>query len=216
MIATLACCLAFGDKLTVGQKWHYVVTWHFYSKENDIDLTDEELFDVEVSKVLPDSATIKVSQKLTASIVDNMRIPTDSKAVPAVRDWALATNGSVAFQPLARFPLEQRVYRILKGILPAPKGDPERIEDWKINFEDDGLGMPQSSLRAWFVKTVKDTNEFGVGYVEKGGTKGVGTFVRSAKAPFPTVLEIKFSNTKMSGGTDVVDCDLKMTLKADK
>jgi hypothetical protein len=214
MIATLACTLAFADKLIVGQKWHYLVTWHFTAK--DIDLTDEESFDVEVSKVLADSTTLKVSQKLTASIVDNNRIPTDPKAVPAVHEWALTPNGSVAFQPLARFPLEQRVYRILKGVLPAPKGDEPRDETWKLEYPDDGLGMPQSRLKAWLVKPGRATKEFGLIYQEKVGTNGTGRFIRTEKFPLPTLLEVKFLNTRMQGGTDIVDCDFTMTLKADK
>jgi hypothetical protein len=214
MIATLACALILSDKLVVGQKWHYLVTWHFTAK--DIDLTDEESFDVEVTKVLVDSITLKVSQKLTASIVDNTKIPTDPKAVPAVHEWALTSNGSVAFQPLARFPLEQRVYRILKGILPAPKGDEPRDEAWKLEYPDDGLGMPQSRLKAWFVKPEKDTKEFGLTYQEKAGTNGTGRFIRTEKFPLPTLLEVKFLNTRMQGGTDTVDCDLKMTLKPEK
>lgn len=214
MIASLACFLALADKPTVGQKWLYTLTWHFYSQ--DIDMTDEESFDIEVSKVLQESSTLKISQKLTASIVDNQRFPTDPKAAPASKEWALSPTGSIAFMPNARFPLESRVYRILKCILPAPKGDPPRNENWKMNFEDDGLGMTQSRLQAWYVKTMKDSKEFAVSYLEKNGTNGAGRFIRTDKIPFPSLLEIKFTNTKMSGGTDIVDCDLVMKLKEGK
>ncbi len=214
MIASLACFLALADKPTVGQKWLYTLTWHFYSQ--DIDMTDEESFDIEVSKVLQESSTLKISQKLTASIVDNQRFPTDPKAAPASKEWALSPTGSIAFMPNARFPLESRVYRILKCILPAPKGDPPRNENWKMDFEDDGLGMTQSRLQAWYVKTMKDSKEFAVSYLEKNGTNGAGRFIRTEKIPFPSLLEIKFTNTKMSGGTDIVDCDLVMKLKEGK
>jgi hypothetical protein len=215
MIATLACFIALADnKQTLGQKWHYTLTWHFYSQ--DIDMTDEESFDIEVSKVLPDSTSLKISQKLTASIVDNQRFPTDPKAAPTSKEWALSPTGSVAYMPNARFPLESRVFRILRSILPAPKGDLPRNENWKLDFEDDGLGMTQSKLQAWYVKTMKDSKEFAVSYLEKNGTNGAGRFVRTEKIPFPSLLEIKFTNTKMSGGTDIVDCDLVMKLKEDK
>ena len=214
MIASLACFLALADKPTVGQKWLYTLTWHFYSQ--DIDMTDEESFDIEVSKVLQESSTLKISQKLIASIVDNQRFPTDPKAAPASKEWALSPTGSIAFMPNARFPLESRVYRILKCTLPAPKGDPPRNENWKMNFEDDGLGMTQSRLQAWYVKTMKDSKEFAVSYLEKNGTNGAGRFIRTDKIPFPSLLEIKFTNTKMSGGTDIVDCDLVMKLKEGK
>ena len=214
MIASLACFLALADKPTVGQKWHYTLTWHFYSQ--DIDMTDEESFDIEVSKVLPDSCTLKISQKLTASIVDNQRFPTDPKAAPASKEWVLSPTGSIAFMPNARFPLESRIYRILKSILPAPKGDPPRNENWKLDFEDDGLGMSQSKLQSWYVKTMKDSKEFAISYLEKNGTNGAGRFVRTEKCAFPTLLEVKFTNTKMSGGTDIVSCDLVMKLKDGK
>lgn len=214
MIAAIACLFALSDQLAIGQKWSYVLTWHFYS--NDIDMTDEESFDVEVSKVLPDSTTLKISQKLTASIVDKQRIPTDPKALPATKEWALSPTGSVAFMPNGRYGLESKFYRILKGILPAPKGDLVRDSDWVVNYEDDGFGVPKANLSTRLDKKLKDTDEFVTFYREKLGTNGIGRFIRSKKMPFPSYLEMKFLNTKMSGGTDVVSCDLTMKLKVDK
>jgi hypothetical protein len=214
MIATFACFLALADKPTVGQKWHYTLNWHFFAK--DIDLTDQESFDVEVVKVSDASTVIKVSQKLVATVVDDMRIATDPKALPSSSQWALSPSGSIAFMPNARFALESRFYRILKGILPEPKGDPLRTEKWTIEYEDDGLGMPQSRLMAKFQGQTKDVSRFSLDYRERGGTNGIGKFIRSEKLPFPSLLEVRFTNTKMSGGTDVVNCDLTLKLKEDK
>ena len=214
MIAVFACFLAIADKQTVGQKWHYMLTWRFTG--NGINMTDEESFDVEVTKVYPQSRTLRVSQLLTASIVDGQRIPTNPKIVPATHDWALSPTGSVAFMPNARFGLESRVYRILKGIMPEPKGDPSREREWTIEYPDDGLGMPQSRLKGFFAKADNDSSEFSLIYRERQGTNGAGRFVRTKKIPFPSLLEVKFTNTKMQGGTDVVDCNFEMKLKTEK
>ena len=214
MIASVACLLAIVDQQTVGQKWHYDLTWHFTNKE--IDLTDEESFDVEVTAVKIDSVTLRVSQKLVASIVDSQRILTDPKAVPSVHEWALASNGSVAFMPNSRFSLESRLFRILKGIMPEPKGDLSRIGDWTVELPDDGLGMPMARLNVSGTKTTKESSEFALRYREKNGTNGAGTFVRRTKTPLPANLVIHFTNTKMSGGSDIVDCDLTMKLKPEK
>ena len=214
MIASLACLLALADKRVVGEKWQYLLTWHYFGK--DINTTDEESFDVEVTKVFPESVTLKVSQKLTATILDEQRIPTDPKAVPATHEWALSPSGSVAFMPNARFGLESRFYRILKGVMPEPKGDTVRDQEWTIEYADDGLGMPLARLRSQFSKALKDGKEYLVGYREQNGTNGIGRFVRAEKTPFPSYLEMKFTNTKMQGGTDTVDCDFTMRLKAQK
>ena len=211
MIATVACTLALADNLAVGQKWHYVQTWHFVGQ--GIDMTDEENFDVEVSKVLTGSVTLKVTQRLTATILDGQRIPTDSKAVPAVHQWALSPTGSIAFMPDGRYGLESRVYRVLKGILPEPKGDPSRATNWSLMFPDDGLGMPLAKLEGALLKPTKEGSQFTLSYREKIGTNGVGTFERTEKSPFPTHIDIHFTNTKMSGGTDIVNCDFAMNLK---
>jgi hypothetical protein len=157
-----------------------------------------------------------ITQLLTATLFDGQRFPTDPKTVPAYQDWALSQNGSVAFMPNARFGLETRLYRILKGIMPAAKGDPERDKAWTIEYPDDGLGMPQSRLKALFTKADKDWTEFSLVYREKQGTNGTGRFIRTEKFPFPTLLEVKFTNTLMQGGTDLVDCDFTMKLKTDK
>ena len=214
MIAAIACWMALTDPYKVGQKWQYVLTWHYTNKE--INSTDEESFDVEVTKVFPESVTLKISQKLTATLFDGNRIPTDPKAVPAVSQWALSPTGSVAFMPNGRFGLENRFYRILKGILPAPKGDPDRDKTWVIEYPDDGQGMPQSRLRGLLTKSGDLWKEFTLAYREKDGTNGIGKFVRLDKQVFPSRLEVKFTNTKMPGGTDVVDCDFKMAPKAEK
>jgi hypothetical protein len=214
MIPSLACLLMFGDKPKVGQQWHYTLTWHFYDKE--LNLTDEESFDVEVTRALPASTTLKVSQKLLATLMDDLCVPTDPKAAPTAKEWALSSSGSIAFMPDARFPLETRVFRILKGILPEPKGDLPRTQKWTIEYEDDGLGIPQSRLNGQFVEKTVEGNQFLLNYREKGGTNGAGRFTRSEKSFFPTFLEIKFTNTKMSGGTDIVNCDLTLKLKDTK
>ena len=214
MIVPMVCFLAFADQQAVGQKWQYDVMWHFSNKE--LNLTDEESLEVEVTKVRSDSTTIKVSQKLVASIFDGQRVPTDPKAVPSAHEWALSPTGSVAFMPVARFGLESRVYRILKGILPEPKGDPSRSTAWEIMFAEDGQGMPEGKLKAAFVDSTKEGMNFKVRYREDGGTTGLGKFTRKEKMPFPSQLEMHFTNTRMSGGTDVVDCDFSMTLKPKK
>ena len=214
MIATIACLSAIAGQHMVGQKWHYVLTWHFTNKE--INTTDEESFDVKVTKVFPESTTVTVSQLLIATLFDGQRIPTDPKTLPASHDWALSSNGSVAYMPNARFGLETRVYRILKGIMPAAKGDPDRDKAWTIEYPDDGLGMPQSRLKGLFTKADKDSKEFSLIYRERQGTQGVGRFIRTNNIPCPTLLEVKFMNTKMQGGNDLVDCDFVMKLKTEK
>lgn len=214
MIASLACFMALADKQTVGQKWSYILTWHYVG--DGIDSTDEEQLNVEVAKVFGQSITLKVSQKLSATILGDERIPTDPKAAPDVKEWALSTNGSVAFMPNARFGLESRFYRILKGIMPEPQGDPSRDKEWTIDYADNGQGIPKSRLGARLVKTAKDGNEYWLNYREKSGSNGTGRFIRTEKTPFPTLLEVHFTNTKMPGGTDPVDCDLAMKLKLEK
>ncbi len=214
MIATVALLLALADRPALGQKWSYLLTWHFVG--DGIDTTDEESFDVEITKVFPDSVTLKVSQKLTATIIEDQRIPTDPKAVPTTKDWALSSTGSVAFMPNARFGLESRLFRILKGILPAPKGEAIRDKDWEVQYEDDGVGMPKATFGTRLDKKVKEGEEFVAVYREKLGTNGIGRFVRSEKMPFPSLLEMKFLNTKMSGGSDFVNCDFVMKLKPEK
>jgi hypothetical protein len=178
-----------------------------------IDLTNEENFDVDVTKVLPESVTLKITQRLAATILDGQRIPTDPKAVPAAHDWAISLTGSMAFMTEGRYGLESRLYRLLKGILPEPKGDSPRANNWKVEFADDGLGMPAASLIAAPVKPTKDGRLFSVMYREMNGTNGVGTFERTDKSPFPSHIDIHFTNTKMSGGTDIVNCDFSMNLK---
>ena len=214
MIASLVCLTLIGDKLVVGQKWDYILTWHYKNKE--IDSTDEESFKVEVTAAKPESYTIAVTQLLLSTLLDGHRFPTDPKTVPAKNDWALFPNGAVAFMPEARFPLETRFYRILKGILPEPKGDPSRDKQWNIDYPDDGRGMPTSALAAKEAKRIKDGRVYYLGYREVGGTNGLGQFVRPEKGPFPSLLQINFTNTKMPGGTDTVDCDFIMKLKSDK
>lgn len=214
MIASLVCLISLIDQPTLGQKWHYDLTWHFHNKE--INLTDEESFDVEVAKVKADSVTLKVSQKLVSSIVEDQRILTDPKAVPTTHEWALSSSGSVAFMPNARFSLESRLFRILKGAMPEPTGDPARTADWTVEFADDGLGMPLARLNVSATKVSKETSEFGLRYREKNGTYGTGSFVRRVKTPFPSYVEVHFTNTTMSGGTDIVNCDFVMKLKWDK
>ena len=198
----------------VGAQWHYILTWHYTGK--DIDTTDEESFDVEVVNQYGLSMTLKVSQKLTATLFDDQRIPTDSKAAPSINRWALSPTGSVAFMPNARFALESRVYRILKGVMPEPKGDPLRLKEWTIEYADDGLGMPQSRLMVRSTGPNKEGAGFAIIYREKSGTNGSGQCTRTEKVPFPTTLTMKFSNTKMPGGTDIVDCDFSMKLKVEK
>ena len=218
MIATLACIVVMGaDKLVVGQKWSYTLTWHFKNKE--IDTTDEESFIIEVTKVLPESSTIQVSQKLLATLIDGNRIPTDIKAAPAKSEWALFPNGAIAFMPDGRFGLESRFYRILKGILPEPVGDPSRDREWSLDMPDDGQGLPKAALAANLSKRTKEGRDYFLSYREANGTNGLGRFVRPEKGPFPSILEIHFTNTKMPGGTDVVNCDFTMKLnpaKSDK
>lgn len=212
MIATLVCLGAIlGDKLAVGQKWGYTLTWHFKNKE--IDSIDEESMIVEVTKVLPESATIQISQKLLATIIDGNRIPTDPKAAPAKVEWSLFPNGALAFMTDGRFALESRVYRILKAILPEPKGDLSRDTTWTIDFPEDGSGLPKAALAARETKRVKEGRDYFLSYREVNGTNGLGRFVRDEKKPFPVILEVHFSNTKIPGGTDVVDCDFTMRLK---
>ncbi len=198
------------DQMTVGQKWPYVLTFHYTAK--DIDITEEESFNVEVTAVRNESATIQVSQLLTASIVDGQRFPTDTKAVPARHEWALFPNGAVAFMPEGRFGLENRLFRVLKAILPEPKGDPSREKSWTVDYPDDGKGMPIGALSARFVKSIKDDREYQFSYREMKGTDAFGRFVRKAKSPFPSLIEAKFTRTQMQGGTDIVDCDFTMKL----
>ncbi len=215
MIASLVCALVMGeDKLVIGQKWEYTLSWHFKSKE--IDSTDEESFIVEVTKVSKDSSTIQISQKLLATLFDGNRIPTDPKAAPAKNDWALFENRAIAFMTNARFPLESRFYRILKSIMPEPKGDPSRDREWTIDFPDDGNGMPASALSARHNKRTKEGNIFFFSYHENGGVNAMGQFIRNEKTLFPSLLEAHFTNTRMPGGTETVDCDFTMKLNPEK
>lgn len=215
MITSLICGLVIGeDKLTVGQKWEYVLTWHFKNKE--IDSTDEESFNVEVTKTSKDSTTIQVSQKLEATLFDGNRVPTDPKAAPAKNDWALFGNRAIAFMPNARFPLESRFYRILKNVMPEPKGDPSRDREWTIDFPDDGVSMPASALMARYNKRTKEGSIFFFSYRENGGVSATGQFIRNEKTLFPSLLEAHFTNTRMPGGTETVDCDFTMKLNPEK
>jgi hypothetical protein len=214
MISALVCLVVLPVQLSVGQAWSYQLIWHFVGK--DIDITEEEAFDVSVTKVLKESVTAKISQKLTASLYDGQRFPTDPKAVPAVHEWAFSPTGSVAFMPNARFGLESRFFRLLKGVLPAPKGDPLRDQQWTLEYPDDGLGIEMGRLRGRILKGEDKWTDFSVSYRENGGTSGFGKFSRAKEMLFPQNLEFHFSNTKMQGGTDVVDCDLTMKLREPK
>ncbi|MBS1703892.1 MAG: hypothetical protein JST12_19670 [Armatimonadetes bacterium] len=216
MIVPLVCLAAFSEpKLKVGQKWDYVLTWHY--KSADLDSTDEESFLVEVTRVEDESYQIQVTQKLLATLFDDQRIPTDPSAVPAKHNWTLFPNGAIAFMPEARFPLEYRFYRVLKGVLPEPKGEVSRDREWTVNFADDGRGTPAAALAASPEKHTKEGDWFYASYREANGTNGLGHFLRTEKSwPFPSFLEVNFTHTMMPGGTETVDCDFTMKLKPEK
>ena len=225
MITSLLCLsliasqpAAQGAKLVEGRKWGYDLTWHYKNKE--IDTMDQESFSILVTKVRPDSCTIEVTQKLDSTVVDGNVIPTDPNAAPAKNEWSLFSNGAMAFMKEGRFALESRFYRILKSILPEPKGDPSRDREWTIDFPDDGNGMPAAALVARFSKKTKEGDEYFISYREgttSDGTNGIGHFIRTEKSsPFPALLEVHFTNTRMPGGTDIVDCDFFMRPKAEK
>lgn len=214
MIATVACALAMSADFSVGQKWDYVLTYHFTGE--NIDTTDEESLLAEIIAVRDDSVTLRIQQRLTASIFGEQRIPTDPKTVPASHDWALFKNGSVAFIPDGRFALESRVFRVIKGILPAPKGDAIRDREWSINMPEDGQGLPAATLKAKYLKLVEKDTQFSILYREPSAAYGVGLFQRYDKSPLPKSLDITFRGVQMPGGTDIVNCDFKMRLASKK
>jgi hypothetical protein len=215
ILATLA-TVAMIDlaPLKVGQAWDYTLSWRYVG--DGMDTTDEESFKVEVAKVLKTSYAVQISQRLEATLVEGERIPVSAKNEPIKKDWALFSNGALAFYPDGRFPLETRFYRVLQAILPAPAGSSLRESSWSQVFEDDGFGMPRAAVYGNFSKRTKDGDEFKFSYREgkqNEATNATGLFVRSNKAPFPVSLRMQFVNVTMPGGNTKMDAWITLILK---
>jgi hypothetical protein len=217
ILSSLLAASVFGSKelpkLSVGQKWTYNLSWKYTSE--DIDSTDEELFEVEVAKILDKSYTINVRQKLLVTVMGTDRVPVSDSIKPMSKEWSLFKNGAIAFYPDGRFALETRVFRIFQSIFPAPEGSPLRLVNWTVNFEDDGV-MPRAALYADISRNTKEGAEFRFSYREGANldsVNAVGVFIRDSKAPFPSSLTMRVKNTNMPGGVDRVDAVITFEIK---
>ncbi|MEI7576537.1 MAG: hypothetical protein WCK51_06565 [Armatimonadota bacterium] len=200
---TLIAALVLLPVMKEGQFWDYTLTSRFTNA--DTDLANEESLRIRVDKVEPKAIQLTFVQKLIATSVDGQRIVTDYKAAPSERKWTLFSNGSVAFSPPERGPVEGIFQRVLRSIRDR---DSDR-GDWISEFMDETESMTAGAVAV--VRSVHNKIRVDqITYRAQSQPKIVGTAIWNAKLPFPELLKLRIPKTRMQGGTEDVACDLEL------
>jgi hypothetical protein len=200
---TLLAALVLFPTLKEGQFWDYTLTSRFTN--TDTDLTNEESFRIRVDKVEPKAIQLTFVQKLSATIVDGQRIPTDLKAAPSERKWTLLPTGSVAYSPAERGQVEGVFQRVLRSIRDR---DFDR-GDWVSEYMDETESMTSGAVAV--VRSYQNRIRIDqISYRESGRQRISGTAIWNSKLPFPELLKLRFPRTRMPGGTEDVACDLEL------
>lgn len=210
MISTLVAfsILTTPPKWKEGMTWEYETKWRYRNQE--IDSIELESWVFRVQKVEKESVKVSFATRLEATLVGEQRVPTSPDLKPIIADWVLFTNGSFAFMPNAREGVEERLYRIFRGITPAPEGGQPRDREWEVTFEDpSNFG----ALRATFSKQIKEGTEFIFSYREASEMTIKGAFLRDEKLPFPRSMQLLIPSMIMPGGSERVRADVEITLK---
>ncbi len=200
---TLLTAVLLFPSLKAGDFWDYRMTSRFTNA--DTDLTNEESLRIRVEKVEQKAIQLVFVQKLTATIVDGQRIPTDPKAAPSERKWTLFPLGSVAYSPPERGQVEGVFQRVLRALR---ERDVAR-GDWVSEFVDetDYLSPGAVAVVRSFQNKVR-VDQFT--YRVKNQPRVVGTAIWSPKLPFPELLKLRIPKTRMPGGTEDVACELDL------
>jgi hypothetical protein len=207
MIATLFVLQA----LTAGTTWDYDVKWRYVG--DGIDTTDQELMTISVKSIGKDNTQLAISQKLTNTIQDGGNVPAPSGITPLVRPWTLFENRSVAFMPEGRFPMESRLFRIFKAILPQPVGTKRESSDRTlVDFEATDVGLPAAAVMIFWSKPTKEGLPFLLSYREKSGVNVKGDGLLTPDTIFPSRCSFTFGTTQMPGGSDPVTGSFSMNL----
>lgn len=200
---TLLAAVLLFPSLKAGEFWDYRMTSRFTNA--DTDLTNEESLRIRVDKVEPKAIQLVFVQKLTATLVDGQRIPTDPKAAPSERKWTLLPSGEVSFSPPERGQVEGVFQRILRGLRSR---DIDR-GDWVSEFMDETAVMGSGVVAV--VRSYQDKVRIDeISYRAKDIPRVTGFALWNAKLPFPELMRITFLKTRMPGGTEPVTCDLEL------
>lgn len=200
---TLLVALVLLPVIKEGQVWDYTLTSRFTNA--DTDLANEESLQIKVDKVEPKAIQLTFFQKLIATSLDGHRILTDVKASPSERKWTLFPNGSVAYSPPERGPVEGVFQRVLRSIR---ERDSDR-GDWISEFMDETESMTPGAVAV--VRSMQSKIRIDqITYRTKGQPKIVGTAIWNSKLPFPELLRLKIPKTRMQGGTEDVACVFEM------